>query len=56
VYEFGYLPAVHLWHGAQPGKLQGNAAPAQQRYYEVREIAAEERIARLRAANFSNEK
>jgi hypothetical protein len=56
VYEFGYLPLVHLWHSAQPGKVQGNAAPAQQRYFEVREIAAEERIARLRAANFSNEK
>lgn len=56
VYEFGYLPLVHLWHSAQPGKTQGNAAPAQQRYLEVREIAAEERIARLRAANFSNEK
>lgn len=56
VYEFGYLPVIHLWHAAQPGKVQGNAAPAQQRYFEVREIAAEERIARLRATNFSNEK
>jgi GT2 family glycosyltransferase len=46
VYEFGYLPIVHLWHRAQP----------QQRYFELRELAAEERIARLRAANFSNEK
>ncbi|HEX2832973.1 MAG TPA: galactosyltransferase-related protein [Thermoanaerobaculia bacterium] len=56
VYEFGYLPLMHLWHAAQPGKVQGNAAPAQQRYFEVRETATEERIARLRATNFSNEK
>lgn len=56
VYEYGYLPLVHLWHSAQPGKLLGNDAPAQQRYREVRALAAEARIARLRAANFSNEK
>jgi hypothetical protein len=52
VYEFGYLPLVHLWHAPQPGKLQGNAAPAQQRYFEQRAIAVEERIARLRSENF----
>jgi GT2 family glycosyltransferase len=56
VYEFGYLPLVHLWHAPQPGKLQGDAAPAQQRYYELRGVAAAERIARLRSTNFSNEK
>ena len=56
VYEFGYLPLVHLWHAPQPGKLQGDAAPAQQRYYELRGVPAEERIARLRATNFPNEK
>jgi hypothetical protein len=56
VYEFGYLPLIHLWHAAQPGKLEGNAAPAQQRYRELRNVAAIERIARLRSANFSNEK
>jgi hypothetical protein len=55
VYEYGYLPLVHLWHRAQPGKHDAEA-PAVKRYYDVREIAAEERIARLRSTNFSNEK
>ncbi|HYC62598.1 MAG TPA: galactosyltransferase-related protein [Thermoanaerobaculia bacterium] len=48
VYEFGYLPIVHIWHRAQPGKIIGNAAPAMQRYEELRAIAPEERIRRLR--------
>ena len=55
VYEFGYLPIVHLWHQAQAGKLDRNA-PAQLRYERVRSIPAEERIARLRSTNFPNEK
>lgn len=55
VYEFGYLPFVHLWHLPQPGKLQGNAAPAQQRYHQLSAIPADERIARLRAVNFPAE-
>lgn len=55
VYEYGYLPLVHLWHRAQPGKHDPDAPPVK-RFYDVREIAAEERIARLRSTNFSNEK
>lgn len=49
VYAYGYLPFVHLFHEAQKGKLQGAAAPAVQRYYELREIPAPERIRRLTA-------
>ncbi|MFP5247928.1 MAG: glycosyltransferase family 2 protein [Thermoanaerobaculia bacterium] len=56
VYEFGWLPLVHLWHAPQAGKVRQESAPAQRRYYEVRDIAPAERIARLREANFSNEK
>ncbi len=56
VYEFGYLPFVHLWHPPQSGKLQGNAAPAQQRYYELRDVPAEERIECLRKKNFPSGK
>jgi hypothetical protein len=56
VYEYGWLPLLHHWHAPQPGKLQQDAAPAQIRYAEVREIPAAERIARLRSTNFSNEK
>jgi GT2 family glycosyltransferase len=52
VYEFGYLPIVHLWHAAQPGKLQGHEAPAQRRYFELREVPPATRIAQLRSRNF----
>ncbi|PYQ27819.1 MAG: hypothetical protein DMF56_18260 [Acidobacteria bacterium] len=48
VYPFGYLPMVHLYHEPQAGKIQGNAAPAVQRYHELAKIPAEERIRRLR--------
>jgi len=47
VYEFGYLPMIHLHHEAQKGKADP-AAPAVRRYYELRSIAPEERIRRLR--------
>jgi hypothetical protein len=56
VYEFGWLPLLHLWHAPQRGKVEQAAAPAQQRYFELRDIPAAERIARLRSVNFSNEK
>jgi hypothetical protein len=46
---FGYLPIVHLWHAPQPEKLQANGAPAVKRYFDLAEIPAEERIARLKA-------
>jgi hypothetical protein len=46
-YRFGYLPFLHLFHAPQPGKVQGNAAPAVKRYHELREVPAEERIRRL---------
>ncbi|HEY2090731.1 MAG TPA: galactosyltransferase-related protein [Thermoanaerobaculia bacterium] len=47
VYEFGYLPMVHLHHEAQKGKGD-RAAPAVKRYYDIRSIPPEERITRLR--------
>jgi hypothetical protein len=46
---FGYLPLIHLWHESQPEKLQGEEAPAVQRYRRLREIDPHERIARLLA-------
>lgn len=48
VYEFGYLPIVHLWHRAQAGKVDREGAPALRRYEELRAVAPEERIRRLR--------
>lgn len=52
VYEYGWMPLLHTWHAPQQGKLDRAAAPAQRRYYELRDIPAAERIARLRATNF----
>lgn len=48
VYEFGYLPIVHLWHRAQAGKVEGDGAPALRRYEELRAVSPQERITRLR--------
>jgi hypothetical protein len=46
--RFGYLPIVHLWHAAQPEKLDVDKAPAVKRYYELAAVPVQERIARLR--------
>jgi hypothetical protein len=53
VYEFGYLPFIHLWHAPQKGKLIGSEAPAVRRWHELRTIPPEERIRRLRESNAS---
>jgi hypothetical protein len=45
--RFGYLPFIHLFHAPQPGKLQGNEAPAVKRYHDLRRIPPRERIRRL---------
>lgn len=49
VYDFGYLPFVHLAHPPQPEKLAGNAAPAVKRFRDLRNVPPQERIARLLA-------
>jgi len=46
--RFGYLPIVHLWHAPQSEKLQDNEAPAVKRYYELANVPAQQRIARLK--------
>jgi hypothetical protein len=48
VWEYGWLPIVHLWHAAQPGKQQAENRTAK-RYEELARIAPEVRIASLRA-------
>lgn len=49
VWNWGYLPFVHLFHAAQKEKLRGNDAAGIQRWREVAAIPVEERIRRLRA-------
>lgn len=49
VYDFGYLPFVHLYHPPQPEKLEGREAPAVKRYHDqLAAIPPLERIRRLR--------
>jgi len=47
VQRHGSVPMIHLWHPAQPEKLLGQEAPAVARYWTIRELPPEERIARL---------
>ncbi|HYM60954.1 MAG TPA: galactosyltransferase-related protein [Thermoanaerobaculia bacterium] len=47
VFDFGYLPFVHLWHASQPEKAEGSKAPAVMRYSELAPIDPQTRIARL---------
>jgi hypothetical protein len=51
VWPYGYLPLVHLWHEAQPEKLEAARRTAE--LLELRStIPAEKRIAELRERNF----
>jgi GT2 family glycosyltransferase len=54
VWNFGYLPILHLWHAPQPEKarVQQSGTP---RYDELRHIDPHERIARLRGSERSVE-
>ena len=54
VYGFGSLPFLHLWHAPQQGKLAGNAAPAVQRYFDLRSISPSERVRTLAARNWGS--
>jgi hypothetical protein len=49
VWDYGYLPFVHLWHASQAGKLAGPDADGIQRMQQLTRVPAEERIARLRS-------
>ncbi len=52
VWPFGYLPLIHLWHPAQPGKL--NQSRQTTKLFEMRSaIPVEERIKELITRNLS---
>jgi GT2 family glycosyltransferase len=51
LYDFGYLPFVHLAHPPQPEKLIGDAAPAVKRFRDLQQVPPRERIERLRAVD-----
>ncbi|PYT09201.1 MAG: hypothetical protein DMF60_03035 [Acidobacteria bacterium] len=53
VWPYGYLPLVHLWHPAQPGKLPGKRSTAA--LFEARSaISPAKRIAELTSRDFGN--
>ena len=53
VWPYGYLPLIHLWHAAQPGKLDGKSTTAT--LFESRSaIPCAERIAELNSREYGN--
>jgi hypothetical protein len=53
VWPYAYLPLVHLWHAAQPGKSNADN-PTQKRFEKLSLIPAEIRIERLRRCTSGN--
>jgi hypothetical protein len=47
VWPYGFLPILHLWHQAQPGKHQ-RESDTLRLYYSLTNIPVDQRIARLR--------
>jgi glycosyl transferase family 7 (putative galactosyltransferase) len=47
VYQYGYVPMIHLYHAPQAGKVAGPDAPAIKLYRERETVPAHERIRRL---------
>ena len=47
VWNYGYMPLVHLWHEPQPGKTSAKDTPGMRRLDDVLAIPASERIQRL---------
>ncbi len=52
VWPYAYLPIIHLWHAAQPGKHRADNN-TQQHYKRLSEIPPETRIAQLRSDGVS---
>lgn len=54
LWPFGYLPIVHLWHAAQPGKHDAQRQTAEL-LEQLSAIPASQRIANLIAQNFASD-
>lgn len=48
VWNYGFLPLVHLWHSDQPGKTPEKKTPGMERLRQLSDIPPEQRIATLR--------
>lgn len=53
LWPYGYLPIVHIWHAAQPGKHDAQRQTAS-RFEQLSAIPTSERIANLIAQNFAS--
>lgn len=51
VWNYGFLPLVHLWHSDQPGKTPEKKTPGMERLRQLSKIPPEERIRALRQAH-----
>jgi len=52
VWNYGYLPMVHLWHTAQPDKTNNsNTAPSVILYSQLSKLPVTARIENLRSCN-----
>lgn len=47
-WEFGYLPLIHLWHEAQPGKANYQTSDTKELYHKLAEEDPEKRITELK--------
>jgi len=54
VYNYGFLPIVHLWHPPQPGKTPAKNTPGMRRFSQLTMIPIENRIKNLRNRNYLN--
>jgi hypothetical protein len=50
VWNYGFLPILHLWHAPQPGKLPAKKTLGMARLAQVEAISPAERISYLRSA------
>jgi hypothetical protein len=51
VYNYGYLPIIHLWHPPQPGKTPIKNTPGMQRFSRLTTIPIKKRIKSLSERN-----
>jgi GT2 family glycosyltransferase len=54
VWNFGFIPLIHLWHASQPGKTPDKETPGMLRLQEITKISPEQRIRRLCALEPGN--
>lgn len=44
IYDYGFMPIIHLWHPSQPGKTPEKNTPGMKRFHQLTSIPIEHRI------------